>query len=177
MNLFIKTIERKLGKGFGVVWRQEWALRKTGEFKGHFRPHYHLLIIGCNYLDKELVRDSWRKAIKFNGGPLATDVRRIIGTDGAIRYVAKYISKNPSLDIGTKLDKGWIMGRFWGVRRPGLIPMCPVEIIEITNPLLVFESIIKASMVLNREPWKLAGGFSLLGDAGIKIFEDCKNSY
>lgn len=170
LNYFIKLTERFLGRTIGVLWRQEWIRRKTGKYQGKLRPHYHLLVFGVTYLDKDVVRNSWRKAINYDEADLATDVKRITGVDGAIRYIAKYLAKNPSLDIGTYLDTNWTMGRFWGILHKELIPMHPEQLVEVKNPQTLGKIIVEGSRILDREPLTCDGGFTIFGDKGVDLF-------
>lgn len=120
---FHRELEKELGREVSVIWRIEWLPRKSGPRQGFIHPHFHLIVLGVNYVHHQTVRKIWRRVLKVEG-PLATDVRQIKGVEGAVRYVCKYLSKPLSLDIGAYRNIGAVSGRHWGILRPSKIPWC-----------------------------------------------------
>ena len=162
--LFLRYMEKHLGRENPVLWRLEWQPRKTGARVGELMPHYHLLVFGVSWLPQKVVREWWRSAIGAGDGPLVTDVRRVTGVDGACRYLAKYVSKSCPLDIAAYHNSGINFGRHWGVTRKHLVPMCPVD---VCRQLTDFE--LSRMQGLAEEMWSAyrpesSGGFTLLGE-------------
>lgn len=173
-NAFIKNMNRKTGSWFGVIWRQEWIVRKSGKFVGHLRPHYHLLYFGRETVYKEDVLSSWMKAIHYDEPRLQVDVKKVTGHLGALRYIAKYVAKNNYLDIGSYIDRNFEMGRFWGVVNPSAIPRCPEEVFEIPNvEILGFVLDAISRMKLMPEVY-IPGGFTLFGSDLAALFDEAK---
>lgn len=175
-NLFFKRIERTEGRNISAIWRQEWIVRKSGKFVGHMRPHYHLMIFGEVNLTKEQVLFAWQRAINYDEPDLQVDIKNVTGEQGAIRYIAKYVAKNDYLDIGSYLDKGFQMGRFWGVVKPAGIPRYEVEILELTS-WRQLERICKMARGHTKQPDEyLQNGFTLYGSEPAAIFDTLKNT-
>jgi len=119
--LFMRYIEKYLGKEVGAIWRLEWELRKSGSRKGQLIAHYHLIVFGIRYIPKDVVRSFWRCVLRVDG-PLMTWVDGIKNGRKLARYVGKYCAKLPEtsvLDNSTYLNS---QGRHWGMHRRGLIP-------------------------------------------------------
>jgi hypothetical protein len=133
LYLFHRAMEKKLGKQTPVIWRIEWKQRKQGSLIGKMMPHFHLLYLQVSFLDQYFVREVWRSAIGHDDGPLCTDVKEVTGSDGAARYIAKYLSKLPSLDIAVYRNNSRVRGRHWGIKRKNLVPFCP-EIVVLNMP-------------------------------------------
>jgi len=123
---FIRDLEKHLGREVSVLWRCEWQKRKSGQKKGEIAPHLHLMCLGVRFVAANVVRQFWRGVLQV-AGPLATDVRGVTGKEGCGRYLAKYISKTPSLDNAAYLNRPWMAGRHWGITRPSLVPWADVE--------------------------------------------------
>lgn len=175
-NLFFKRMEREAGRAISAIWRQEWVVRKSGKFTGHHRPHYHLMVFGEVNITKEQVLFAWQRAINYDEPNLQVDIKNVTGEQGAIRYIAKYVAKNDYLDIGSYLDKGFEMGRFWGVVKPAGIPRHPVEVIELSS-WRQLERIVKLARSHTKQPDEyLKNGFTLYGLAAAEIFDMLKNT-
>jgi hypothetical protein len=139
------------------------------------RPHYHLLVFGVHFLSKEDVKACWARAVNFDEPRLQVDVKQVVGQDGAIRYVAKYVAKNPYLDIGLYLDTGFQLGRFWGVVHPEEIPMHPTIDSEVPTWATLCDVVADASGILKVDPLNLLGGFTIFGDQAMELFDKYKN--
>ena len=168
--LFMRYVEMKLGKHVATIWRCEWKIRKTGEFAGCVAPHFHVIIPNVQYLAFADVNEYWRLAI---GGPqqVATDVRRVTGHQGALRYLAKYVGKDNYLDKLVYLNNGVEVGRSWGVTRKHLIPMSPIR---VSRPLTDAERDRVQLAGTNKLRWYDPTdevGFTLLGDEALQLFE------
>lgn len=175
-NLFVKTLERALGKKLGIIWRQEWIARKSGIHLGKMMPHYHLLVFGVKYIASELINSCWRNALKMGDGPLAIDIREVTGEQGVIKYIAKYLAKNPSLDIGSYLDKTVTLGRFWGVLRKELIPLCTPQELELsTRRAYDLARELGEQMLGVNSNW-LTTGYRIFGPSGERIFASVKTA-
>jgi len=119
--LFMRYIEKHLGKKVGAIWRLEWEVRKSGSRKGQLIAHYHLIVFGIRYIPKEVIRSFWRCVLRADG-PLMTWVDGVTTGRKLARYVGKYCSKLPDpsvLDNSTYLNSE---GRHWGMHRRSLIP-------------------------------------------------------
>jgi hypothetical protein len=125
-SVFLRDLEKHLDREVSVLWRVEWVKRKSGARKGQYAPHIHMMCLGIRFVAAAFVRQTWRSALQCSG-PLATDVRGVTGNEGCGRYLAKYISKAPSLDNAAYLNRPWMAGRTWGLTRPNLVPWADVE--------------------------------------------------
>lgn len=163
-NRFHVEIERHLKKRVPMVWRQEWKRRKSGERLGETMPHYHLLLLDLPFVHQRWLVSAWRRILGVYEGPCIVDVRRVYNEDGAIRYVAKYVSKLPSLDICSYLDKRMQTGRAWGVRRKHLITLRPMQETIVENPTTVDSLLAFANANLKRPRESERQGFTLYGD-------------
>ena len=161
--VFWRYVEKHLGRHVPAFWRIEWEERKSGVYTGLLRPHFHLMAFGVKYLDKDLMRDMWRKAIGSRELDLSTSVKRIRGTDAVSRYVSKYVSKYRSLDISTYRNSGLKFGRHWGILRPSLVPYSPVV---MDRDMTAKEIARVQRYAASRWNWydpEFNGGFSLFG--------------
>jgi len=123
---FIRDLEKYLDREISVLWRTEWKKRQSGERKGEYAPHLHLMCLGTRFVCSKWVRTAWRSILSVTGA-LATDVRGVSGAEGCGKYLAKYISKSSSLDNAAYLNRPWMRGRHWGLTRPSLVPWADVE--------------------------------------------------
>lgn len=169
---FIRYIEGHTGKHLPVVWRVEWKHRKSGAKVGQLMPHWHLLVCGVKFLAADVVRDFWRKCIGYPVGPLCTDVQLVTGELGAVRYIAKYLSKRASLDISSYLNSGFEFGRHWGVCRKGLVPMSAVTVDRKLTPEEV--EFLKVYAASGGRRWSVENdvGFTVFSRDSVKIWEE-----
>lgn len=161
---FIRDLEKFTHKKIPVLWRCEWQPRKTGTHRGLFVPHFHLLVFGVPFIPHQEVRQWWRRILDVKGS-LATDVRKVVGIDGAGRYLAKYVSKYTSLDNGAYLNNPWMTGRHWGLTRPSLVPRALVEEDCLID---AFEADMLRQWFAERNPYYKEfglGGFTALGES------------
>jgi hypothetical protein len=166
---FFRDLEGYVGREIACIWKTEWQERKSGEFKGHYRPHYHLMVLDVSFVPHAIVRDLWR-AILGAKKHLATDVRQITGKLGAGKYLAKYIAKAPSLDNVTKRNKQEMNGRMWGYTRKHLIPFSPIEVERELSDEEVDLVMAAAEEQKPEYDRTLQNGFTLLGRERLERF-------
>lgn len=126
--LFLRYLEKHRKAKTPSIWRVEWKPRKTGRYKNKLMPHWHLLLPTVTALNENVVRDMWRKSIGHDDTYLDVDVRSVTGELGAVKYLAKYVSKQQSLGILAYRNTGFRFGRHWGITRKSLIPMAPITV-------------------------------------------------
>jgi hypothetical protein len=106
-EVFLKRLLRKYPQVAGV-WRME--AQKRGA------PHYHLILMGVNFIPKEWLARVWYEVVG-SGNPAhlkaGTQVRRVKNYQHAVYYVAKYLSK-PSEAFDDGDDGLGELGRRWG---------------------------------------------------------------
>lgn len=125
-SLFVRYIEKYVGRQVAILWRKEWKVRKSGAAKGSLVPHYHLICFGVRYIPKEVILGWWRTILGVKG-PLMTRVDGITDGEKAARYTCKYAAKVSlsGLDNDAYLNTLW--GRPWGMHRKSKMPWCPRE--------------------------------------------------
>jgi len=103
----------------GWVWRMEFQERGA--------PHFHLLIWGVPFLDKEWVSRTWYEVVS-SGDPkhlrAGTRVERVWSWRGVLSYAAKYMTKD---DDGPVPE--WT-GRVWGYG--GNLPLASVVVLALS---------------------------------------------
>lgn len=117
-----RGIERYLGRRVCLVWRLEWEVRKSGKRKGHWFPHFHILMFNVRWIPYYIVNALWQKS---TGWPhyIRTETKRMANSRQACYYVCKYIAKEKdSLVYGAYLSTP-PSGRHWGVLRKALFPV------------------------------------------------------
>lgn len=120
-TLFMRSLEKHLGRKVGALWRLEWEERKSGKRLGCLTAHLHLIVFNVRFIEKDVIRACWRRVLHAVG-PLMTWIDGIDSGRKKARYVSKYCSKLPDssvLDNASYLDS---VGRHWGVMRRGLVP-------------------------------------------------------
>jgi hypothetical protein len=136
--LFLRYVEKHLQEKTPSIWRVEWKPRKSGEFKGRLMPHWHLLFPLLTGLNENSVREWWRKSIEHDESYLDVDCRQVVGELAAVKYLAKYVSKQQALGILAYHNSGFRFGRHWGITRKSLIPMAPITVCrELTEDEIV----------------------------------------
>ena len=122
--LWHRHLEAWQGRHTPMLWRIEYAERKTGEMVGEAVPHWHMLIFSVPYIPYGLVNDWWRSVIRCTGY-VRTDVRAVRGPHAAAKYLSKYLSKDVCSYSLVRATYHNIRGRHWGVLRERMIPVHP----------------------------------------------------
>lgn len=162
-GIFLRSLEAYFGTKIGTIWRCEWKERLSGARKGRLAPHLHMIVFGQQYIHHAKVMKMWAKAIGHKGR-VSTHVALITGHQGALKYLAKYVSKEHYLDIGAYLNNGVQIGRHWGMSRRSVIPWGKVEFNgEITTDEAQALQTVEESVNQQYDP-ALGAGFTLLGD-------------
>lgn len=169
--LFLRRLNRITGITLCGLWRCEWKPRKTGLYVGEPLPHYHFLLFGCRWINKNALRHAWKRATGIEG-VVCTDVKRAECASKAAIYAAKYCAKfadDPSLDYVPNLHS---RGRQWGTVVRQLIPSCPIETV---HDLSGFEEAWFAERGVELLPWRRDTdecGYSLIGDVAEEVWTD-----
>lgn len=169
-HVFLRDLERRLGKPCGALWRIEWQKRQSGVNRGKFLPHFHLIIPGVQFVPWQFINDRWKAALGHRG-IVVTDVRRLSDKSMHQVYIAKYAAKLPSLSSLDYLSYLNIDGRHWGVHRPSLIPKHKTVVYDGLS-----DERVEALKSLAREKFSWYGeyaelGFSMFGKLGAKMVE------
>lgn len=130
-----KRIARKLPKA-GGLWRMELKVRLSGASQGFVVPHYHIMIFGVDWQDKEIsfrnwIAKVWNEIIdpddlEHRSASTRTDI--IVNRRHAMSYASKYTAKT-----GEDTDaRGMKWGRRWGTfgnvdRTPAMVFECPAD--------------------------------------------------
>ncbi|MCH8243036.1 MAG: hypothetical protein IH897_10555, partial [Planctomycetes bacterium] len=93
---FLKRIGRSFEETSGI-WRREWERRRSGEFLGHFYPHFHILFFSLPFVQYDEINTMWRGVLAYDGY-VRTEIQGIKSWRQAMYYVSKYMAK-PS-DVG-----------------------------------------------------------------------------
>lgn len=124
--LFLRAMEKHLGKNVCGLWRLEWKERQSGMCVGEIAPHWHIMLMNVAFIPKETVTKEWRKILKVKG-PLCTRVDGLKNGQICAAYIAKYCAKpqdTSGLDYLPYLHK---TGRHYGYIRKAMIPREPVK--------------------------------------------------
>jgi len=119
--LFLRSMEKHLGRKVAAIWRIEWQPRKTGPLKGQLVSHAHIIVFNCRFIPKEIVRDGWRRALNADG-LVITWIDGVGSGRKAARYVTKYCGKMPEVGVLDNASYLNNLGRHWGVHRRDLVP-------------------------------------------------------
>ncbi len=119
--LWHRMVESWRGCNTPMLWRVEYAERKSGEMVGETVPHWHMLLFGLPFVHYDLV-NSWWKSTIGHSGYVRTDVRAVEGPRGAARYLSKYLSKDACTNSLVRATYHNIRGRHWGILREKEIP-------------------------------------------------------
>jgi len=130
--LFVRYMEKYLGKEISVIWRIEWKPRLSGKFVGRFAPHFHLMIFQVAYIPMEQVYEDWQKSVGYFEY-IRTEVKRMVNERQAGAYVAKYCGKAEDCSLVNDVHLNNIpTGRQWGVLRPSLLPVHPKRTVRVS---------------------------------------------
>lgn len=88
LQLFFKRLRKNLS-GRRIKY---YASGEYGD--NNYRPHYHAILfnVGCDKVDKQIVRDSWQKGFTY----------QLPVTDHRLEYVCKYVNKKMYDDMITE---------------------------------------------------------------------------
>lgn len=172
--LFMRYVEKYLGRQIATVWRTEWEERKSGALIGHVMPHFHMILFNSGFLPWRRLR-SWFAKILGHEGPIHTYVQRVDSPANALRYIAKYISASTSFTIAAYHNNLALLGRSWGFTRKYLIPWAKPIVWDVQN-LKVVEMLCRYGRhVLGDQVVDYGRGFTLFGakarDAITRIIE------
>ena len=124
----LRYIEKFQGHNTPTLWRCEWKQRQSGRNVGLLFPHFHYAVMKASPIPEGDLRSMWQRTIGYRHSNLQVNSQEIYGVEGAVRYLAKYISKSGPLDISAYHNNHVKFGRHWGITRKALIPMCPVTV-------------------------------------------------
>lgn len=166
-TLFLKAIEKNLGRKVSALWRTEWKARKSGKAKGQIAPHLHLVMLGEPFICQRFVRQVWRKILKVTG-PLATHVSPTADGEHSAKYASKYAAKETvsALDNVAYLELS--MGRAWGLTRKSAVPFCKKRISRRMSQASIDRAMSVAADILGR---KYVGTFFALNPHARNLFE------
>lgn len=168
--LFLRHMEKYLGKKLGALWRIEWQPRKSGKRLGQLVAHWHLIVFGTSYIPKDVVRSYWQLVLLADG-PVVTWIEGIKSGKKLARYVGKYCSKIPEADVldnATYLNN---LGRHWGINRKELIPMFPRFVVPFLEPKDIHLVENLACMTFKYFTRNADQGFRILGPNAKKVGE------
>ncbi len=169
--VFLRYIEKHLGRHVACLWRAEWEVRKSGIYKGFLRPHFHLCLMNVPFLSPLRVRHWWMHCIRYGNRNLQVNVKPIQGIYGCLLYIAKYVSKLSTLDIPLHRNNEINFGRHWGTTRKELIPMCEVSTIrKLSADEMEWVTAWGQENIVDYHA-ELGNGFTLLGRDHAKFWE------
>lgn len=127
--LIHRDIESNLGREVPCLWRVEYEVRKSGRHVGKPCPHWHLLLLGVEYMSCTDVNMWWRRIIDWKEY-VRTEVKATTRAEGAARYIGKYLAKGSSSNSLVYASYHNDSGRHWGILREELIPVCEKIVID-----------------------------------------------
>lgn len=119
-DLMQERIETHLGRHNPAMWRLEWKPRLTGRYIGQAEPHWHWILFGTKWIDKEWVNSSWKEVIGWTGYN-RTEVKGMKNKKQVGYYVSKYSAKVDSSLVNDPYHRTIPSGRQWGKLREPLI--------------------------------------------------------
>lgn len=155
---FLKRIERAYPHA-GILWRKEYAVRRSGDYVGHVVPHIHILVDGIMDDIADVRRDTWaswheistdQRTDQFKRSRV--DVQAAKSMKQAYYYLSKYLAKSDNRsnsdsnsedneNVSASLIEEYLaahageIGRHWGVR--GNWNVAPVETVRLTHEQFV----------------------------------------
>jgi len=161
-----RHLERITGKNVPGAWRVEWEVRKSGFWSGVPMAHMHWLIFRHRYIDKDDLRDAWRKTIGASGH-VSTHIEAVNKSDAVKMYMAKYISADAcdcSLVIAAYRNS---VGRQYGWLRHREIPYHE----KVDHPTLTLAQQKDLRRLADEQlPWLREGwqeSFTLMGQSAV----------
>lgn len=187
-QLFVRRLEHEFS-GVGLVWRKEYAERKSGRFSGEICPHLHILADGIMSDLADLRRWCWRvwhEVLTDGRCDLPKrpriDVSPARNKRHAYYYVSKYTAKLDNEESVCEFfhNHAGEVGRHWGKR--GAWDMSAVFTVRLTHEQFIQLRRLAASW-LKRRNMRYARrlmrqnpdvGFSLfgLGDQSCGVWRD-----
>lgn len=120
--LWHRKLECWRGCNTPMLWRVEYAERKSGEVVGDIVPHWHFLLFGVEFVPYRLVNEWWKTIIGYDDY-VRTDIRAVVNEGGAARYLSKYLAKDVVSHSLVRATNHNIVGRHWGILREKEIPL------------------------------------------------------
>ena len=134
----LKNFKMRLARNYPAVtgvWRMEIVPRKSGQLRGVFMPHFHLILHVPDGVDYERFKrdasemwtsvcrkDFWTPRNAELHKRRGTDCQRIRSAQGALSYASKYIAKE---DKAESIEAG----RSWGlIGKPNMTRIAVIEI-------------------------------------------------
>lgn len=167
---FWRHIENHLGRQVCGLWRLEWIDRKSGEWKGCYCPHFHLMVFDCEGLEKKNVWDFWGRAV---GNPpyVEVDCQDMTNEKQCGLYVGKYCAKSASLlDNVLNLSK-WFPGRCWGKHRIERIKRHPKSVYRLCTSDFLDGLWEYGTETLQKKNVYENESFTLLGEKAVEMHE------
>jgi hypothetical protein len=129
VKVMLHRFALEFGRAFGkhpIIWRLEYARRKSGHHAGEWAPHFHLLVWGVHPTEGDLMWVSrvWFKIVgsedekHLHAGTRWEPIRE---WRHLVAYVSKYMAK---VDVGSPVANP---GRAWGVWNRELLPITLVS--------------------------------------------------
>ena len=173
--LWHRYVENHFGHPVPALWRVEYKPRKSGQNIGQYYPHWHFLLLGERWLEKELVREFWQKSTGTEENKV-TEIKGAKKHEAVGMYIAKYLSKD-AVDISlVYASKHNNSGRHYGVLRQKLIPLCDrIEVPKLTDNQVQELT----SLASEKLPWltpEIAESFTLLGSYAKEIYSHFVNN-
>lgn len=120
-----KRLKRRgddLGYGAAGIWKLELVPRKSGQNKGKYAPHYHILLMGAAGVEDLLefrvwLSKAWYEVVKSDDEKhlyAGTQCRPVESRAHAMRYVSKYIAKQDTSPQALWQLRILQTGRVWG---------------------------------------------------------------
>lgn len=107
-----------------AVWKLEWT--KSGT------PHYHLLILNCDFWDRRTVAKAWAEIVSSEHPDherAGTRIEKLCVFRHAAKYITKYVSKTSQPPAGHR-------GRIWGKSGPIAAAFASATIFALTRKTL-----------------------------------------
>lgn len=173
--IFLRDLETSVNDYVPAIWRVEWMPRKTGKHIGLLFPHWHVLVCNVDHLDEQEVREMWGKTIHYKEKDLQVKVKEVTGELGAVKYIAKYVSKEGLLDISAYHNNKFRFGRPWGVTRKKLWPISPVTISRQLTDNEIMQARWFADRNILHYDSNLGGGFTILSSDVTHMWEEMRD--
>lgn len=94
-KVHLDSFQKRLSRAYpdlAAIWRMEFQKRGA--------PHFHLLVLGVGYIDKDDLQRMWGEVIgpehndQKTGRFAFTRVEKMRSSNGAVYYMAKYVAKS-----------------------------------------------------------------------------------